>query len=503
MKEKKDFIVAGILVVYVFLFFFITGTLTSGFHFVDDHEVIKIKHNFNESSYLNVTKNWVKEDLHNNGRFRPLYYIYRVAETKIFGSDFTLWSIHNGVLLCIGLLLFYFGMRNMKFQIVESLTALIIIFAGPQSSVWWRLGPGESLGMVLLGFSFYLISNTGQKRNYHLNNLFFVFFLILSSLTKESFLIIVPGMIVLKVWNDKINLWGSFKISVNRNLLLLVPLIVIVIELGIIKYYVGTAYADLDSNLINNLKLVFSASWHFFRTYLNLLIAGIIILAISWVIKKSVKRPNLFSIVFFLLILVPNIVLYSRSGLVERYLLPASFGLAFLVVIFLSQIEDNKGWFKKTALILIILSFLPAFAKTFVEARKFSREGEDTKELFSAISLNYIKGTNVMLVADPVESYEYSVSLKTYLIYENQIDLYGYCILPIENHEASQSYIDGWKSYFIGRQFENLTKKPELLIFLDKQKVDEFFNASVLLQKDYQSIDLGNTPYALFKEVIR
>jgi hypothetical protein len=38
--------------------------------------------------------------------------------------------------------------------------------------------------------------------------------------------------------------------------------------------------------------------------------------------------------------------------------------------------------------------------------------------------LNHVQGSQVLMIADPVESYEMSVSLKTYLFYEDNINLY-------------------------------------------------------------------------------
>jgi hypothetical protein len=193
-------------------------------------------------------------------------------------------------------------------------------------------------------------------------------------------------------------------------------------------------------------------------------------------------------------------MLYAKSGLVERYLLPSSLGLGFLVVTYIKGIYENPVWFKKIALILVIVSFLPFSFKSVTEAMEFSKEGNANKKLLSAISTNYVNGTQVIVIVDPVEFYEKSVSLKTYLFYENKIDLFGYPIIKDENSAENKGYIEGWKSYFDKKQFEDLPSRPGLLIFLDNQIIEKFFKTSKLSQQDYLQIEIGNSPFALFKE---
>lgn len=501
MANKEDKIVIISLVLLVFLFLLISKTLNSGFHFVDDHEVIKIKNELKSTSLSTVSENWVREDLNNNGRFRPFYYIHRVVETKLLGSDFFLWSLYDAILFCLALIFFYLAMRNLKFELGESIAFLIITFIGPQSSVWWRLGPGESLGMALLGFSFYFMSKSLYERKYQLYNIPFILFLILASLTKESFLIIIPAITIYKIWNEKIHRWSSFKESLYKNRILVIPLIVFVIEIFIIKYYVGTSYSGLDTHFFNFVSRLLLTSLHFVKTYLNLVIAGLLILMIRRYLKNPPISINLLSLAFFLLIIAPNIVLYAKSGLVERYLLPSSLGLGFFVASIIKGIDKDQLRYRKIVLTIITISFLPFMFSSCSEAIKFSKEGYATKRLLSAVSTNYMKGSQLLVIADPVESYEKSVSLKTYLFYEEEIDLFGYPIVKDDKNADYQGFVDGWKSYFYGNQFENMSRKPALLIFLDNKMVDSFFVKSNLLRNEYLPVNMGNSPFALLKKI--
>jgi hypothetical protein len=499
MVNRNDKIAIVSIIILVFLFLIISKTITSGYHFVDDHEVIRIKSDLKSSSLIEVSKSWVKEDLYSNTRFRPVYYIHRVFETKLLGSDFFLWSVYNGILFCLALVFLYLGMRNLKFTLGESIVFLIVTFIGPQSPVLWRLGPGEVLGMVFLGLAFFFMSKSLERRNHFLKNLLFIIFLILASLTKESFLIIVPAMIFFKIWNEKTYVWSSLKESVSKNIMLLIPLIVIIIEIYFIRKYVGISYSGLDAKFSDNILSIVSTTIRFAIRYLNLIIVGLILFISALIYKKRVVGVNLFAFVFFVMIVAPNIVLYSKTGMMERYLLPSSFGLGFLIASFIKGIEENQGSFKKLVLTLVLVSFLPYLVTSFIDAAKFSKEGHATKRMFSAISSNHTSGSPVMVIVDPVDSYEISVSLKTYLKYEEKIDLFGYCIEKKDIKESDQAFVDGWKSYFDGRLSANLTSAPELLIFLDNKLAEEFFRSSTLHQSDYKIIDVGDSPYALLK----
>lgn len=502
MKDRKDKIVIISILVFVFAFLFLTGTVTSGYHFVDDHEVIKINSDLKTSSLNSVAQNWVKVDMKDNLRFRPFYYFHRVYETAVLGTDFFKWSLYTGLLWYLTLALFYLAVRNMKFSYAESLLFLIITFIGPQSSVWWRLGPGESLGMFLFALVFYFMSKALRRKFYQIYNLLFIIFLILSSLTKESFLLIIPAIIVFKIWNERIYLWSSVKESIFKNLILLIPLAVCMIELYIIKKYIGTSYAGLDAGIMNTLRDIIHTTLHFIRTYLNILIAGLVILIICFRIKKFPLKFELLPVIFFFLVLIPNIILYSKSGLVERYLLPSTLALGFLIISVVHSIKDNPTWLKKLVSGLLIISFLPYMANSISQAFKFSKEGRSTNNLLSAVQANQVKGLGVLVVVDPVASYETSVSLKTYLYYEDSIDLFGFAIPKDEPDPEYQGYVDGWKSYFEGRLFDKMTTTPGLLVFLDNKLVDEFFQKSKLSKDSFVVVDLGNSPFALLKAKI-
>lgn len=65
-------------------------------------------------------------------------------------------------------------------------------------AIRWRLGPNETI----LSISFYIMSLSLKKPEKKLYNYLFAISLIITSLCKESFIIIIPGMILFKVLKD-------------------------------------------------------------------------------------------------------------------------------------------------------------------------------------------------------------------------------------------------------------------------------------------------------------
>src|SRR4051812_31501539 len=119
MINRKDIFVILFLLSSLLVFFVSSGTITSGYHFADDSEVIKMTDELSHESIVTVSKEWIQADL--GIRYRPLFYIHRVLQAKIFGNNFSAWSVYNIVLLFFSLFLFYFGMyKKLNFSILET-----------------------------------------------------------------------------------------------------------------------------------------------------------------------------------------------------------------------------------------------------------------------------------------------------------------------------------------------------------------------------------------------
>lgn len=504
MKSHTKDILAIILIVTLSITYFgITGTVTSGYHFADDHEILIINDNLSRESFTTVTLNWVKWSF--DSRFLPLFYFHRALKTKIFGNDFTALSVYTVFLLLISLVLFYMGIRKLKYSIIESLCFLVLTFAGHQMEIWWRLGTSETIGMTFLGAAFFFMVNC--KKKYLLNTSLFCFFLICAALSKESFIIIIPAFLLFKIWHEK-DLFGlSIKEAILKNRMLLIPFIVMIISLLIIVIVVGTnevGYAGLGDESFGDLFAgILSILSNNLLWYLimDALLFGI--LFCRMIEEKKVNyffRQIFFPFTFCVLIIVPNLILHAKSGMGARYLVPSLVGIALFTVSLIKEARLNFRWFSYIFIAIVLIFSLKLIKNSYVAGVKFADEGRKTKVFLSAIITNYQEPSNVLVVADPSNSHERSSSLEIYLSLAKNIKIYAYAIEDTATWKTHSNFGKYWINWFKQRMLPDMKEKPKMILFFNKVLAEKFFNESNFQRERYTNILKDDTEFAIFIE---
>ena len=506
-------VISFFIIVMSFLFF--TKTLSSGYHFIDDHEMLVINSDLKNASLLPTCIKWMENDLIQ--RFRPLYYVHRVLEIRVFGVDFFALSFYTGILATFTFSLFYLAARKLKYSVFESLIFVLLTFVGPQATIWWMLGPSETIGMVFLGLSFYFMATCIEGNNSLIKNILFVLFLIAASLCKESFIIIIPAFVLYKICNEQQVFGISINKSIRNNLILLLPIVAMIIELWVIFFIVGTnkiRYAGLISNsqeLFSGFKRIISnkdmlTPW-FELTVVSSLIyfLDLIFSQAEWRsrIKQSFKDIGV-ALAFALLILMPNVLLYAKSGIsdrYERYLLPAVFGLALFAV---HVMRKTDKLLLKSIAIGVIFIFLSVMFNTAVGiASAFASDGNQTNELLSSIMKFAKTNSNILLVADPVNRFEVSYSTRTYIAHEGIDSLYAYPIIRKYNSDFELYLEKTWGEWFKNKMLNDIFGLPQLIIFIDKSQSGRFFRESGLDQSDYENVIVASNPHALYLKIPR
>jgi len=493
---------AGIL---SFLLF--TGTLNSGYHFTDDHEMLDINADLSNASFTQTSIKWIKNDL--NIRFRPMYYLHRVFELKLLGANFFALSFYTGLLIASIFSLFYLGARKLKYSIIESLLLVLLAFTGHQMVIWWRLGPNETIGMVFLGLSFYFMARcAANKRRYMPNTILFNLFLILASLSKESFVIIIPAFAVYKVWNESRIFDISIKKSIRNNYLAGFSLTTMAVEMYAIVFVVGTnqiGYAGSSSSINELMKGV----WTIFTS--EIMLSGwlkfLLAIAILYFTSFLFLKPNRFErikrligdilppLLFSLLIISPNIVLYAKSGMMAHYLLPTTFGIAFLAISVLENIKNTV--LNKTVLLACALFILASLSLAKQDAMNFTSEGKDTKVFLSAAKKNSKPDSKILLAADPVVGFEFSLSTKIYLASKGIIIPYGFPVTRNLASDFERGLKENWMKNFSNKAIGDLGGQPDIILLVYKNQTEGFFDESGLSQADYENI-IENNPHAVY-----
>ena len=186
-------IVAGILC--------IARTIWSGYHFLDDHELIRIEQGAAQKiPLLDQMSGCIKNDL--NQRYRPIYWVERVAGGYLMGSNLTAWNIWTAIKGVLAFALLYLGARYVKADRLISLVFPMVVMLGTQFTPWYRSANQESTGLLLCAAVLCLLAAQYAHKKYTsvAYNIPIVILVILSGLEKESFTLFMLVFPMLKLW---------------------------------------------------------------------------------------------------------------------------------------------------------------------------------------------------------------------------------------------------------------------------------------------------------------
>ena len=258
-KKYEAFLVVFGALLYVFILLICTGTLTSGYHLADDHQILLNSKRFQEGIY--TWKTFFYEGLFSyfeeGIRFRPLYSTLRLLRSYLLGTNYTVWSVLVGMEIVGCVILAYYIARNLGANILSSALAAVFIVTGEQGEIWWRLGPQEPTGLLMC-LSCMLLIQKFQKEPKIWKEILVIIFAFLMAASKESFTILLPAMILFAVGYD---IWlhhsccfdRDLKNAVRKNrwiigilaVLLCINLYVIVFRIGILSI----EYAGIDTTM--------------------------------------------------------------------------------------------------------------------------------------------------------------------------------------------------------------------------------------------------------------
>jgi hypothetical protein len=470
LKTNKNLIAFILFVVFWFSLVLISGTLTSGYHFTDDHGIISINKTINDSGVLNTCESVIKTDL--NIRLRPFYYFHRVIEIKLLGTNFLFWSIYNVILAVLTSFFLYLFIERQGYKFLHAILFPFLTLIGAQSSIWWRLGPAETIGFFLLATSLFFLANSIFRGKQYQLIISFIF-LFFASLSKESFTFFIPAYLLILLWlQQQHGPNRTISNSIKKNSILLVSLLVLFfVEIYIIIFVVGTnkiGYAGIDNSftLSSFLKFIYTYLRH--NIYIYLIVFGLFLLLqniktwnIKSIIDVKISHPFIFNLAIFSAIVFPQFLLYNKSGISDRYLLPFNLGFSIFVLFLLNLIYESSeiSLFSKRAYVCIIIIITYSLLKNeaLQEAKGFARVGVATNKFLSTIVDNSKPDDSILVVLNTYENYEWAHSVKLYLtLNANRKNIMFLPISKSLNDNFSKSLENGFV-----KKFNNLIVKEE------------------------------------------
>lgn len=379
-----------------------TGTLTSGFHLVDDWEFAKYTDwmTLEGRSLWECLRKAVGYDL--TMRFRPLYYINRVLMAAVFGINLTAMSVIKALEIVAAFVLLYYCARQMACNMVYALLFALTVLVGYQSAVWWKLGPQESYDIMMFALGFWLLLKwlrTGQKWcSFASVGAFF-----LMSLYKEPFILLLPFIGLYVLYEEMkgrevtfLHLWEAAK---RRLPYLLAIGFIFAAEMFLLVFVIGTnnySYVGLDESVtMEQYVQAWSLAAHTdLKWYMRF---GVLFGAIFLTYWESLKKMG-WEILLALSIVLPQCITYSKTSLTERYLLPCVLGFAFFIVIVGCNFKPMRGK-RRIVYILGLLLMLAAHGRVVLrEAAYFTKRGESIRTMMES-TLDLVAGTDKKVLA--------------------------------------------------------------------------------------------------------
>jgi len=507
-------------------FLFSAGTVTSGFHLIDDSLVLFISRDLTENNVFKVMANWIEDDLI-NGRFRPVFPLQRVLSVQLFGANFVLLSLLVLTMAVLTSWFLYMFARQVRFGRVSAFLFVLLIFMGPQAAIWWRLGTPETIGIFWLSIGLYFMARAifDAGKLGPIYNVLSVLALIIATLSKESFVVLLPAVVLWELILCRQHHQLSWIKTIKANLRKIALLATVsVTELAIIFFKVGTngpGYAGVDSNSLI-LRNMASTVWALFLASNPLLIAMITAVFLGLLIVKIVSNhvltstqpfkslESLLEEPFYVAVLVgayvtPQAVLHVKSGFQPHYLIPGVMGFAFLTIYLLAktmQLIQGKGLRLSIGGVFVIATLLTLakdFRVAYSSAKSFAVEGTSLKRALDMVVFNTKPEDAILIVADPALDYETSRSTHRYLTMQaGKTNIY---IDPVWRGnpadyspfltEASNRY----RSLVGNLYIDHLQDKSQIKAIFTNRETDTAFNRHLptwFNVQSYTRFDFGN-----------
>lgn len=424
LTKKKELGMIGLFFsILVFGVLIYTGTITSGWHLVDDQEYIcyMLQMEQDGASYFECLADTILTDL--TWRFRPLYYFLRVTLTVLIGDNLVIWSVIKGMVTVTAFFFLYMCARELKCSIFPSVLFSMVVMVGPQSVVWWKLGPQECTGMMIFSIGFYFMlkwMHTGKRRY----NWIAMLFLIGAGIYKESFLMMIPFAISYLFYEDikadgfRIKtLWNSFK----KNMILLCSLIItLVVSLLVIFLYSGTSVGFHDSVMTPN---AYKLLWiNMLQNSLQWFVCFVIPIFIIMLTGCRKWTKLIWEILLTMAVMIPQFILYIQLGFEERYIIPWVFGYAYFVVIALGNWEVMRGMRRKLWYCCVIGLLVVHFPIVIAEGEYYTYRGHSVTTVFEMVLKESTPDTKILAAYTPYD--ESDLTLSAWMRYNGRDNVY-------------------------------------------------------------------------------
>lgn len=384
-------VIAAIATVLMYGMLHKMGTISSGYHFLDDHELIRLEVTYEESANAlgETMAECVVGDLH--WRFRPLYWVERTFVAFFFGTNMLFWNYYTAIKGIITFGLFYFFARYLKCNpIISGLFTCVVLF-GTQFTPWYRSANQENTGLMLCALTLCLIAAQFYYKKYQsvVFNILIVVSAILCGLVKESFTLVMPAFAALKLMLEYEDMEKGKLIDCFKRNWWVYSIIAVtfLIHVGILLFYVGVdqvSYAGFHEE--TRLEEYWQGIVTTYRLFLHRYVKVAFLLLVVWIVGagKQWKRYGGYALIGCYIMLV-QLVAHAKSVMADRYLIPWIVGYAGVFVILSYKMLRHTKVLKLIAFCVLFVLLYQETLTGYAKGREYAYEGWMTSLYFQGI----------------------------------------------------------------------------------------------------------------------
>lgn len=420
-QEKKreilisNLLVAGVITLICFFLFWRTGLLHSGLNiFMNDNKIFIMDQQVQQIGLWETIRQWLVRD-HNMGRFVPLYYINQILLTQLLGINANVWFTFSCLLLSMTAFAMFWFARLLNISLLIACIFPALALVGPQASIWTQPSYTQVTGTFFLAISMVfavLFAKSKSKNQALILNILLVLSALCASLIKESYIICIPALIALRIWSygylNRTEFYESVLKTLKTNIILLV---VLIIQLSYIFFIIGSdgmKYAGVDQQTFQLVKILntaldFSKSSHFW-IFPSSVLATFLVLSYRKQSIISFIKKLLPCIVISFLIIAPQILLYTKSGILVLfgyYLIPATIGSALLITYSLEILKSSSKFIGYIFISISIAAIVSSISTVWTTYNTIAYHNSTINRLFEEITKCTPNNESILIVANP------------------------------------------------------------------------------------------------------
>ncbi len=399
------------------------GGVRAGWQFEEDYELIEIR------QALDAGRGWAATAAHyavDVERRARIYYLPRVASAAAFGDRIGgyRWS-----LLLVGIAaaaLFCAAIRLRRFGWTESCLLTMLMFGGVPMTVWWRMGTTENLGMFFLSAALYAGLRSCEPRANETGwKITSAACAAAASLSKESFLVVLPALVWIQLWHRSRGKGVSIRSAAASDL----PGIAALAALAAVQFwlifnwtgsviggYVGVEGLSLTRLAATGKDWVIGGYPGLFAALIALAFVGPGRAARSGAPRAAGPGEWPQALTAAVLITAPLLVLFQKTGMGHYYMLPAKLAHVILLAAALKSVAGTGSVLRKRiAVVLLAAQAVLATGDSWRASAEFLDRSKVVETMIGTVRNSSAPEDRILVVVDAARQMEWSRASKIYL----------------------------------------------------------------------------------------